>query len=79
MHIERLHTLHLIDELNSLLMYFFLSLPECFIFGQFGRINCHLDDFSICLELFENIDINVTTIVNILIVLHELLLLPLTQ
>lgn len=60
-------------------MYFILSFPECFIFGQLSRINCHLDDFSISLELLVNIDINLTTIVNILIVLHELLLLPFTQ
>jgi hypothetical protein len=77
--IERFQTLHLVDIERSFFMDFLLTFRKVLILSQFSWIDCHFDDLTIGLELFEDINIDITSIIDICIVLVELGLFPLTK
>jgi hypothetical protein len=79
MEIEGLHPLHLINKGLGSLQDLSFCLPKVLVFSQVFRVNSHLDDFSICLELFKDVEVDLSSVVNILKVLVLQLLFPLTQ
>ena len=77
--IEWLDALHTVDIILGSFSNFSLCLPEILVFGQLAGIDSHLDDLTVCLELFEDVQVNVSPIVNIAEVLVHLLDFPLAK
>ena len=77
--IEESLSLQIVDVPSRLLLNLLFKLPEVLIFRQLFGICDHFDDFTVCLELFEDIDFDVGLVIDFLEVLLQVLELPLTQ
>ena len=77
--VEKPLSLKIVDVPSSLLLVFFFKLPKVLIFRQLFGVCDHFNDFTIRLELFENIDFDIRLVINFFIVFLQVLELPLTQ
>ena len=68
-----------IDVLHGLLLDLSFRLPEVLVLGQVTRINCHLNDLSVGLELPEDVHVELAAIVDVLQVFVLLFGLPLAK
>ena len=79
MRVEKPLPLKIIDVPSSPLLDFIFKLPKVLIFRQFFGICDHFDYFTVCLELFENIDFDIRLVIDFFVVFLQVLELPLTQ
>ena len=64
---------------NSSLLNVLLGLPEIVIFCQILRIDSHLNDFTILLELAEHVNIDVAPIIDVFVVFVLSINLPISK
>ena len=79
MEIEGLQRLQFIDVLHSALLDFLLGPPEIGIFCQILSVNSHLNDFTILLQLSEDVNIDLSSIVDESVILVLLFDLPISE
>ena len=77
--VEQPLPLKVVDVPSSFLLVFLFKLPKVFIFGQLFGVCDHFNDFTIRLELFENIDFDIRPVIDFFVVFGQVLELPLTQ
>lgn len=79
MKIEWLQLFQFVDVTNGTLLDFQLKLPEIVIFCQILRIDSHLDNFTVLLQLTEDVDIDIASIIYIPEVLILSVNLPISE
>jgi len=79
MEIEGLQCLQFVDVLYSAQLDFLLCPPEIGILCQILGVNSHLNDFTILLQLSEDVDIDETSIVDESVILVLLFDLPISE